>query len=208
MEKMSKLSTRQNDVLTFIKKYIAKNNYSPSVREIANGIHLNSPATVHVHIQKLIEKGYLQRNINNHNLLELMVPNEFELYESTAMNVPFIAKTTIKDYKKELKEPEEYFYLSQEMIPNGSEIFVVKVQDDNMYNTGIQKNDNIIVEKTTTISNEDIVVILTKDSKLVIGKYNKDKNNIILTPKNNLLSTITLKDTTILGKVISLYRVF
>ena len=53
-----KLTEKQSDTLTFIKKFIAKHGYAPSVREICKGLGLSSPATVFVHIKKLEEKGY------------------------------------------------------------------------------------------------------------------------------------------------------
>ena len=49
-------SKKQEKILTFIKKYTAKNNYPPSIREICQGVNLKSPATVHVHIKNLLAK--------------------------------------------------------------------------------------------------------------------------------------------------------
>ena len=57
MKKYTNLTNRQNEILNFIKKYTAKNNYPPSIREIAAAINLKSPATVHGHKKNLIEKG-------------------------------------------------------------------------------------------------------------------------------------------------------
>ena len=65
MKNSKELSTKQNNILIFIKKFIAGNGYSPSVRDICKGVGLSSPATVHVHLSNLIEKGYLRRNPKN-----------------------------------------------------------------------------------------------------------------------------------------------
>ena len=59
--KKNNLSAKQNEILIFIKKFMAENKFSPSVREICKGVGLNSPATVHVHLKNLIEKGYLEK---------------------------------------------------------------------------------------------------------------------------------------------------
>ena len=85
MKKYNDLSTRQNEILTFIKKYTAKNSYPPAVREIASGVNLKSPATVHVHVKNLIDKGYLKRTNSTHKLLELQVPNEFDNPENSVV---------------------------------------------------------------------------------------------------------------------------
>ena len=56
---MEPLTKKQEEVLTSIKKYIAKNGYSPSVREICEMMNLSSTATVFVHMRHLMNKGYL-----------------------------------------------------------------------------------------------------------------------------------------------------
>ena len=56
---MENLTKRQKDILEFIKKYTAKYDYSPTIREICQGVNLSSPATVFVHIKNLEKNGYI-----------------------------------------------------------------------------------------------------------------------------------------------------
>ena len=58
------LTKRQEDVLTFIKKYSAEHGYPPSIREICLGVGLNSTATVFVHVKNLESKGYIKTENN------------------------------------------------------------------------------------------------------------------------------------------------
>ena len=137
MKKKDDLTTRQKDILTFIKKYIARNGYSPSIREIGAHVNLNSPATVHTHIQNLIELGYLKREENSHKTLELLVPNEFEIRAQDAVKVPYFDTFVIKDFNHDFEHPDSYFYLSSQMVPKGVSVFVMNIQDDSMCNIGI-----------------------------------------------------------------------
>ena len=75
------LTSKQKEVLTFIKKFQAENKYPPSVRQICSALELRSPATVHAHIQNIIDKGYLKRSKQGNHLIELLVPNEFEMHK-------------------------------------------------------------------------------------------------------------------------------
>ena len=50
------LTKRQEDVLKYIKKYVAKHGFPPATREIGAALGLTSPATVHTHIKKLVQK--------------------------------------------------------------------------------------------------------------------------------------------------------
>ena len=58
MTKEGRLTKRQKEILEYIKKYSAQKKYPPSIREISANFNLSSPATAHVHVKKLIEKGY------------------------------------------------------------------------------------------------------------------------------------------------------
>ena len=187
---MEALSNKQSEILTFIKKFMIKNGRSPSVREIASGVRLNSPATVHVHINHLIDKGYLKRNDIN-KLLELMVPNEFEIHEDSAIKVPYIDKMIFKNYEYDFDNPDDFFYLSSQMIPKGSEVFVFNIPDNSVADYGLIKNDDVIVEKERYFTTGDLIVLFHSDEGFVIKKFTK---------------SINLKYYTVLGKIIGLYR--
>ena len=60
---MEKLTDRQHDILQTIKKFIATHGYPPTVREIGKELNLRSPATIHFHLKKLAEKGYIKKEI-------------------------------------------------------------------------------------------------------------------------------------------------
>ena len=93
MNREKKLTKKQEKILIYIKKYIAKNDFPPTIREIGKGINLSSPATVHAHLKNLIEKGYIRRNPTNNRIIDLLVPNEFIPKVSDTMNIPLISNT-------------------------------------------------------------------------------------------------------------------
>ena len=74
---LEKLTTKQEVVLTFIKKYIASHDISPTIREICEGIGLSSSSTVHVHVENLKNKGYLDTINNKSRTIRLLVDNEY-----------------------------------------------------------------------------------------------------------------------------------
>lgn len=208
MKKYNDLSTRQNDILTYIKKYTAKNNYPPSVREIAAGVNLRSPATVHVHIKNLIEKGYLRRNNNNHKLLELQIPNEFESITSDTIQIPLLGKVTAGNPIEAIENPDEYFPIPIQLIPQNKEIFTLRVSGESMINAGIYNNDIVIIERTNTAKNGEIVVAMTDENEVTLKRFYKEENYIRLQPENDFMNPIILNNVTILGTAIGLYRKF
>ena len=185
------LSKKQNEILSFIKKFVAKNGQSPSVREIASSVGLSSPATVHVHIQNLIKKGYLKRDNDLGKTLELLVPNEFEVHDGDAIAVPYIQPDFVKDLTFELEHPDDYFYLTSNMISSCAGIFAMAVSQNQLSSYGILKGDTLIVEKTKFFSIYDFIVLYDLDNNIVIRRV--DNINTVDTDK-------------LIGKVIALYR--
>ena len=75
------LTRKQEETLTFIKKYMVAHGYPPSVREICSGMNLSSPATAHSHLKELEAKGYIRKENAKFRTIELLVDNEFDVHE-------------------------------------------------------------------------------------------------------------------------------
>lgn len=202
------LTTKQNEILTFIKKYTAKNNYPPSIREISKGVNLKSPATTHVHVKNLIDKGYLKRNLNNHKILELLIPNEFEKSDDLTVQIPLLGKVTAGNPIEAIENPDEYFPIPVNLIPKNSEVFTLRVSGESMINAGILDNDIVIIERKNTAKNGEIVVAMNEDNEVTLKTFYQEENYIRLQPENDFMTPIILKNVTILGKAIGLYRKF
>ena len=204
----SKLTKRQRDILDYIKKFSADKKYPPSIREISAHFSLSSPATAHVHVQKLIEKGYLKRGKGSNHLLELQVPNEYETKDENVITVPLLGKVTAGNPIEAIEIPNEVFPLPTYLVPNKKEVFTLKVDGDSMINAGIHSNDVVIVERCNTAKNGDIVVAMDEENQVTIKRFFKEKDYIRLQPENDYMLPIILKEATILGKAVGLYRKF
>mgnify|MGYP003571296442 CR=1 FL=1 len=203
-----KLTKRQKEILTFIKKFYAEKKYPPSIRETGSAIGLSSPATVHVHINKLIEKGYLKRGEGSNHLIELLVPNEFENQKEDVISVPLIGKVTAGNPIEAIEVPDELFSLPTYLIPKKKEVFTLKVDGNSMINAGIFSGDIVIVERCNTAHNGEIVVAMDDENQVTLKRFYKEDGYFRLQPENDLMNPIILREVTILGKAIGLYRKF
>ena len=77
-----------------------------------------------------------------------------------------------------------------------------------MINVGIYDGDIVIVEKTSDAKNGETVVAMNEDNEATVKTFYKEKDHIRLQPENDYMEPIILKDVTILGKVIGLFRRF
>ena len=208
INKSDKLTRRQKEILEYIKKYSAKKKYPPSIREIAANFDLSSPATAHVHVKKLIDKGYLKRGTTSNHLLELQVPNEFENNSEEVVTVPLLGKVTAGNPIEAIEVPDEVISLPAYLLPKRKEIFTIKVDGDSMINAGIYDRDIVIVERCENAKNGDIVVAMNEENEVTIKRYFREKDYIRLQPENDYMLPIILKNATILGKAVGLYRKF
>jgi hypothetical protein len=67
---------KQREILTFIEGFIGEHGYSPSYREIMNGLHYTSVATVALHVGNLIKRGQIRKRDRSARSLELVQPTE------------------------------------------------------------------------------------------------------------------------------------
>ena len=203
---MEKLTGRQNFLLKVLKKLIAKNGYPPTVREIGEEANLSSPATIHFHLKKLEEKGYIKKDDNKNRTIEILVPNEYLEKNESVVDVPLLGKVTAGTPIEAIETPDEFFSLPISLVNNKNEVFTLKVSGESMINVGIFDGDILIVEKRNTARNGETVVAMNSEGEATVKTFYKENGYFRLQPENDTMEPIILKEVTILGKVVGLYR--
>ena len=205
---MEKLTDKQNSILQILKKLIAEKGYPPTVREIGEAAHLSSPATIHFHLSKLEEKGYIKKGDNKNRTIEILVPNEYLEKDENVVDVPLLGKVTAGTPIEAIETPDEYFSLPAYLVNNKKEIFTLKVSGESMINVGIYDGDILIVERQNTARNGETVVAMNDNNEVTVKTFYKEDGYFRLQPENDTMDPIILKECTILGKAIGLYRQF
>lgn len=203
---MEKLTNKQEKILTTIKKFIADNGYSPSIRELCTLCNLSSTATMFVHLKNLTSKGYINQAGSKSRTIELNVPNEYDKKSDNVINVPLLGKVAAGNPIEAIERPNEFFSIPKELIPLKTEVFTLEVNGDSMINIGIYDGDIVIVKRSNTANNGEIVVAMTDENEVTLKRFFKESNHIRLQPENDYLEPIILNNVTILGKAIGLYR--
>lgn len=203
---MNSITKKQEEVLTFIKKYIVKNGYPPAVREIGKGLGLSSPATVHTHLKKLEAAGLIRKTDQKFRTIEVLVDNEFKDKNEDVIKVPLLGKITAGNPIEAIERPNEYFPLPSFLVPKTANVFTLEVSGESMINKGIYDGDLVIVKKQNVAHNGDIVVALTEDNEVTLKTFYKEKDYIRLQPENDTMEPFIFKNIKILGIAIGLYR--
>ena len=202
---MKKLSKRQEDILNFIKEEVRTKGYPPSVREIGEAVGLASSSTVHGHLSRLEEKGYIRRDPTKPRAIEILDQEE-TVNKQPVVHVPLVGKVTAGLPITAIENIEEFFPLPDVYGTSEDQLFMLEVMGDSMIEAGILDGDYVIVKKSQTADNGEIVVAMTEDDEATVKRFFKEKDHFRLQPENSSMEPIIVNQVSILGKVVGLYR--
>lgn len=204
---MEDLTARQQEILNYIKTEVQKKGYPPSVREIGEAVGLSSSSSVHAHLEKLEEMGYLRRDPTKPRAIEVLSDGSTIAPYSSINNlqyVPVVGSVTAGAPILAEQNVEEYFPLPKD-FSRAEDVFMLKVRGDSMVNAGIFDGDMVIVNKEPTAKNGDIIVALLGE-EATVKRFYKETNQIRLQPENEKYDPIFTTDLQVLGKVVGLIR--
>ena len=207
------LGQREKSILKFIEKQVESKGYPPSVREIGKAVGLNSTATVHGYLEKLMQKGYIKKEDQKGRTLRVIKgtegnkkkKEEKSFYSGKEMvEVPVIGKITAGEPILAVENITDTFPIPIDFVGN-CESFMLTVRGESMIEAGILSGDYILVKKQNVANNGEIVVALIGDEATVKTFY-KEKDHIRLQPENSTMDPIIVPDCQILGKVAGVFR--
>ncbi|MBD3251115.1 transcriptional repressor LexA [Candidatus Uhrbacteria bacterium] len=201
----AKLTPKQKEVLDFIVQFINDEGYPPSYREIADGLNLASPSTVHVHIQALRERGYLKSS-GGGNSRELE-PTDKAVRWGKSVVLPLAGLITAGQPIEALEE-HETMAVPVDLVPNSANSYVLKVKGESMIDDGILDGDYVVVERNPSPQNGDVVVALLDNAYATLKRFYREKDRIRLQPANKKMKPIYAFDPLIQGIVRAVIRSF
>lgn len=203
---VEKLSKRQQMIYDFIKSEVEMKGYPPSVREIAKAVGLASSSTVHGHLERIENKGYIRRDPTKPRAIEILDHSASNVERDIARYAPIIGKVTAGLPITAVENIEEYTPVPSSIAHPSENLFVLVIEGDSMINAGIFNGDKVIVKQQNTANNGDIVVAMTEDDEATVKRFYKEKDYIRLQPENDTMEPIILNNVSILGKVVGLFR--
>ncbi len=200
-----KISTKQQEILDYIKDEILKKGYPPTVREICETVSLKSTSSVHSHLETLEKNGYIRRDPTKPRAIEVC-DDSFQMVRTETVSLPVVGNVAAGQPILAEENIEEYFPVPADVVPKG-ESFILNVHGESMINAGIFDGDRVFVNCCSTASNGEIVVGLIDDSATVKTFYKED-GHIRLQPENDSMDPIIVEDCQILGKVFGVFRFY
>ena len=199
-----KMTKRQQEIFTFIKRYGSKYGYPPTVREIGKAVGLASSSTVHAHLANLEKYGVLRRDPTKPRAIELLFdkakravsPDEgmLPIVGRVAAGQPILAEENIEDY---VQVPS---------VAGGDDgEYVLQVSGESMRDAGILAGDYVVVRPQSTAGDGDIIVALLGEEATVKRVF-RERDHVRLQPENPAMEPIRSRDVEVLGRVVGVFR--
>lgn len=187
---MARTSSKREEILTFLREFVAENGYAPSVREIMHAVGLRSTATVHYHLSALQDEGLLTLDGSKNRAISLAGGRGLPIVGVVTAGQPILAAENIEGY-----------------LPWDADAgcFVLRVRGDSMMNAGILSGDKVIVRPQPTAENGEIVVALLGE-EATVKRLSRGNGEVWLLPENPAYDPIDGREAVILGKVKTVIR--
>lgn len=196
------MTPRQKQILEYIKRMVQHRGYPPSVREIGEAVGLSSSSTVHGHLARLEEKGYLRRDPTKPRAIEVLDDHTVARKEIVA--VPVLGRVPAGQPLLAVQNIEDFFPLPVDFAEH-PDVFMLRVHGDSMKGAGILDGDYVVVRPQSSAENGTIVVALVED-EATVKRFYREKDQVRLQPENPRFRPIITQDVQVLGRVIGVLR--
>jgi repressor LexA len=201
---MKSITNRQREVLDYIKRYISRHKFPPTIREISCEFEI-SVKGAYDHVKALEKKQYIKLNNHRSRTIEVLDQDE-EIHSDVALiDIPVLGNVAAgkplfaeENFDGTVKLPSEY-------LRNGHRHFALHVRGDSMSGVGILDGDIGVFAHQVVAENGDIVVAMV-DEAVTLKRFYKEKNRIKLKAENPDYPSIFSQDVRILGKLALLMR--
>ena len=195
---------RQAQILDFIKQHIQSTGSAPTLRQIADAIGVSSLATVHEHLQALVEKGLIKRKSGKVRSIELK--NIEVNFSPEGVGVPILGFIAAGAPIEPYTDPNAMMSIPPNFVSRKKRVYVLKVRGESMIEEQIRDGDYVVVEQAEAANNGEIVVALLDNGMATLKRFFREATRIRLEPANAKMSPIFVKNVRIQGKVVGLIR--
>ncbi len=204
------LTGRQQEIWDFLVEYVDRHGYPPTVREIGEQVGLASPSTVHAHLANLERAGYLKRDPTKPRALELTgLHRQAGSRTAGTEALPLLGQIAAGGPLRAEENVEDYVSLPEQLVRGGAD-FLLRVKGDSMIEAGILDGDLVVVRRSDTATNGDIVVALAGDDEAAdeatVKRFFREDGRVRLQPENAALEPIYAQHVQVLGKVVGVFR--
>jgi len=196
------ISTRQQEILDYIRDTVADRGYPPSVREIGEAVGLSSPSTVHSHLSTLEATGHLRRDPTKPRAIEVLDEDS----PSNIRKVPLVGRIAAGSPILAEEDIEEVYPLPTELVGDGP-LFMLRVKGESMINAGILDGDFVVIRRQPDALDGEIVAALIDGEEATVKRLQRRDGAVILHSENPAFEPMVFTEgVELIGKVVTVMR--
>ena len=195
---MEKLTTRQTEILAFIRDNIEQTGMAPTRAELAQHFGFKSKNAAADHLRALEQKGHLKLHPDLSRGIQLL-DDESDLVPIIGAVAAGLPIEAIENHDQALPVPKGLFAKRP--------TYLLRVKGDSMKDAGILEGDLIAVYKTN-IARKGQIVVARLDNEVTVKYLDHEDNKIKLVPANANYQAImaTPEEVVIEGVFVGLIR--
>jgi repressor LexA len=201
------VTDRQQQVLDYIRQIVADRGYPPSVREIGEAVGLNSPSSVHAHLNSLVEAGLIRRDPAKPRAIVVAEATSAPVTTDRRMrDVPVLGRIAAGTPILAAEQVDEVMPLPTELVGEGP-VFLLEVKGDSMVDAGIHEGDLVAIHKQPDASDGEIVAVLIDDEEATVKRLRRKDGKVYLHSENPAYEPMVFSEgVELIGKVVSVLR--
>jgi repressor LexA len=211
------LSERQERILAFIRQYGDEHGFPPTIREIGKAVGITSTSVVKYNLERLEEKGKLERSeeiSRGLRLKEDAAPGRLRGLPPMLRTIPKLGLISAgapipAAGQQENPFSDDVLTLTDDLAPAGDDLYALQVKGDSMIDALVSDGDWVIIHHQTTAQPRDMVVAWIKDREETTLKYYYPEGDTVrLQPANPAYQPIPVPadQLEIQGKVVAIFR--
>jgi len=189
------LSSKQQNILRFIRGFLGEHDYPPSIRQIQEGCGISSTSVVDYNLKKLESQGYIRRDREVSRAIELLargggrpravsVPIIGQIAAGQPIPVPSADTWDNLDYSDSIE-------VTADMVGGRRNVYGLRVKGTSMIDALVNDGDIVLMEAASTAENGDMVAAwLKREQEATLKRFYLEGGRVRLQPANETMQPI------------------
>jgi repressor LexA len=207
---MPRVSDTRSRILSFIRRFLDRRGYAPTVRDIARGCNISTPSVVQYHLNMLEAQGFIRRDPEVFRSIQLV-----ERKRQAVSSVPLLGTIAagspipVPAPDSWTTTPEETLQLTGELTQDRKDIYALRVKGTSLVDAFVDDGDIVIIQQASTVEDGELAAVWLKNQQEVtLKKIYREKGRIRLQPANKTMQPMYFapEEVEIQGRVIAVLR--
>lgn len=192
---MKELSSKQDQILDFLRTFIEDKDYPPSIRDIQEGCSISSTSVVDYNLRKLEEKGMIRRDREVSRGIEVLGSKGGR--RARIIEIPVIGAIAagqpipVPSSERWSYDAEDTVAVTEDMVRGKTNVFALRVKGKSMIEDLIDDGDIVFLEPARVANDGEKVAVWLKDrGEVTLKRIYHEGNRVRLQPANSSMQPI------------------